>query len=255
MSTAVQALSELDGVLGQTKWLGPPSDMTHLHDPKHHEAFKSLSNSEAIISQRIVDKAKALIESPVASKEFRICSIGCEEGSLDQIVLSELSKAFPSVKFHYTGIEMDEQVCDVAEDKLTNMASNVEVEVVTKDYEELSKDDFPAFNLMLMVNCTYYASSLELLLKGAVQLLKPSGELVIISSSRQSFEELITRFWSHQRSHVLYTSESVTETLSRLGIKYAVHHAPVTFDLTECFNEDFKSSSSQLILDHLVFTR
>ena len=75
--------------------------------------------------------------------------------------------------------------------RLTVTASNiVQVEFAVKDYEELSKGDFvEGFDLMLMVNCTYYASesSLEELLKGAVQLLKPSGELIIISSSRQSF--------------------------------------------------------------------
>ena len=255
MSTPAQTLSELDGVLSNTKWHGPPSDMTHLHDPQHLDVFKHLGNSESVISQRIVDKAKALIESS-SPKEFRICSVGCEDGSLDKVVLDELSKAYPSVKFHYTGIETDEQVCETAEDKLTETASNVQVEFAVKDYEELSKDDFvEGFDLMFMVNCTYYASSLEELLKGAVQLLKPSGELIIISSSRQSFEELITRFWSHQRKHDLYTSETVTATLSKLGIKHTVDKATVTFDLTDCFNDNFKSSSSLLILDHLVFTR
>ena len=255
MSSAAQTLSELDGVLSQTKWLGPPSDMSHLHDPQHLETFKHLGNSEDVISQRIVEKAKALIGSAGGSKEFRICSVGCEDGSLDKLFLSQLSKCFPSIRFHYTGIEMDEQVCDAAEDKLTGIATNVEVELITKDYEELSKDDFAAFDLILMVNCTYYASSLEQLLKGAVELLKPSGELIIISTSRQSFEELITRFWSHQRKHDLYTSETVTATLTKLGIKHTVDKAPVTFDLTKCFDEDFDSTSSSLILDHLVFTR
>ena len=255
MSTADQILSQLDGVLGKTKWLGPPSDMTHLHDAKHLEAFKHLGNSEAVISQKILEKAKVLIGSTCATKEFRICSVGCEDGSLDRLLLSELSKAFPSIKFHYTGIEVDEQACDVAEDRLKGVASNVDIEMVAKDYEELSKDDFSAVDLMLMVNCTYYASSLEELFKGAVQLLKPSGELIVISTSRQSFEELITRFWSHQRKHSLYTSENVTEMLSKLGIKYMVEKAPVTFDLTNCFAEDFSSDSSSLILDHLVFTR
>ena len=255
MSAATQTLSELDGVLRQTKWLGPPSDMSHLHDPQHLEAFKHLGNSEVVISQKIVEKAKVLIESAEDLKDFRICSVGCEDGSLDKLVLSELSKGFSSITFHYMDIEMDEQVCDTAEANLSSVATNVKVEFVTKDYEELSRDDFAPFDLMLMVNCTYYASSLEQLLKGAVHLLKPSGQLIIISTSRQSFEELITRFWSHQRKHDLYTSESVTETLTKLGIKYTVDKAPVTFDLTKCFDEDFSSTSSSLILDHLVFTR
>ena len=255
MSTAVQTLGELDGVLGQTKWLGPPSDMTHLHEQQHLDEFKHLGNSETIISQKIIEKAKLIIEASGSSQEFRICSVGCEDGSLDRILLSELSKAFPSIKLHYTGVEVDEQVCDAAEDKLTGVATNVEIEMVAKDYEELSKDDVAPVDLVLMVNCTYYASSLEQLLKGAVQLLKPTGKLLIISTSRQSFEELITRFWSHQRKHDLHTSEHVTEELTKLGITHSVDKATVTFDLSKCFEEDFSSTSSLLILDHLVFTR
>ena len=40
------------------------------------------------------------------------------------------------------GIEMDKQVCDTAEANLSGVATNVKVELVTKDCEELSKYDF-----------------------------------------------------------------------------------------------------------------
>ena len=37
---------------------------------------------------------------------------------------------------------------DAAKGRLTGVVSNVEVEMVTKDYEELSKDDFPGLLLI-----------------------------------------------------------------------------------------------------------
>ena len=97
---------------------------------------------------------------------------------------------------------------------------------------------------------------LEPMLSGAAQLLKPdTGELVIVSSSRQSIDELITRFYSHQRTYELYTAETVLSTLDKLGVKYTVGHETVTFDLTQQFQGNFQSEKALMVLDHLVFTR
>ena len=82
-----------------------------------------------------------------------------------------------------------------------------------------------------MANCTYHASALDPMLTGATQLLKPGiGELVIISSSRQSLYELITRFYSHQRTYELYTAETVTAALGKLGINYKVEQDTTAID-------------------------
>ena len=48
-------------------------------------------------------------------EEFKICSIGCGDGALDRHILSNLVKLFPNVKFHYTGIDADNEICEVAE--------------------------------------------------------------------------------------------------------------------------------------------
>ncbi len=75
--------------------------------------------------------------------------------------------------------------------------------------------------------------------------MKPgTGELVIISSSRQSLYELITRFYSHQRTYELYTAETVTATLEKLGIKYKVEHETTSIDLAQQFSEGFSSEKA-----------
>ena len=248
-------LADLDKALSETKWCGPPSDISHLNDPEHLAKFKELGNFEQVISNWVVGKVKELIRVS-GQNEFSICSVGCEDGALDLIILQELSKALPVEKFKYTGINVDEQVCEIAEETLQDVGPNIDVELLVRDYEELTEDGLQPFDLILMANCTYHASSLEPMLTGATRLLKPkTGELVIISSSRQSFEELITCFWFHQRKHELNTAEMVTAALDKLGIKYSVSQETVTFDLTEQFGDRFESDSSVLTLDHLVFTR
>ena len=63
----------------------------HLHDPKHLEAFNHLRNSHVMISQKIVEKAKVLIQSARGLRPLGV------EMALNKLVLSELSKAFLSI--------------------------------------------------------------------------------------------------------------------------------------------------------------
>lgn len=249
---ARSVLKDLDKALQQVNWKGVPSDISHLCDPDHMEAFKKLGNNESVISSWIVQEVTTRINSAL---EYKICSLGCQDGKLDQMVLSKLAKNHPKVKFQYTGIEADEQVCETLEEQLTGSIPNVETTIVTLDYDEITKDDISEqFDLILMASCTYFAPSLEPMLKGAIELLKPSGELVIVSSSKQSIDELITRFWFHQRKHDLNTTEILAATLAKLGIKHKISKETVTFDLSEGLKEKFASPPSQMILDHLVFT-
>ena len=252
-------LEDLDKELGKLNWQGPPSDLSHLSDPDHLTSFQKMGNYKDVISKWLVQKAKELLKLNKESMEkFRICSIGCGDGSLDQWFLSDLAKLFPSTAFHYMGTDADDQTCEVAESKLKDLAPNIEVKVVVKDYQEFEDDDIATpFDLVIMVNsiCAYYTTSLEPLLKGIMRLLKPTGELVIISSSRQSFDELVARFWLHQQNQELQSTEFVTKALDELDVKYNIHKEPLIFDLSKCFSDMFETPHSQKILDHLVLTR
>ncbi len=250
-------LTDLDKELADMKWCGPPSDLSHLHDPDHLSVFKELGNFDEIISQWIVNRIATLV-SKQGEQEFQICSIGCEDATMDSIVLRKLSKALPDKKFKYTGIAADEQAFEIVEEtlELDNLGANITVELLERDYEELTNEGLLPFDFILMANCTYHASALGPMLSGATKLLNPStGELVIISAARQSLYELITRFYSHQRTYELYTAEMVTATLDKLSIKYTVENETTKFDLTKQFAEGFLSEEASLILDHLVFIK
>ena len=251
-------LKTLDERLADTNWKGPPSDLSHLAEAAHLESFKCLGKCEETISKWIVGKANQLINGE-AHSEFRVCSIGCTDGTFDCLFMEEVAKKHPSLTIQYTGIDADDQACELAEEKVGSLASNITAEAVSEDYQELRKEDFSPFDLIVMVNpqlgCIYDGTEVEPILSGAVQLVKPKGELVIVSSSRQSFNELIARFWKHQRNHDLYTTEFITKALQKMAIKYKVFQEPLSFDLTQCFMEKFETLSSQNILDHLMFVR
>ena len=249
-------LRRLDGVLHTIQWKGPPSDTSHLNNPSHLASFKELGNHEELTSRRIISYALSHGQGVLGSNgtTLRICSIGCEDGSLDKVILEGLKER----KVEYVGLETDETLCESTTEKLGMISSNIAVNTRVVDYEEddLLELKLEAFDLIWMVNCTYYADQLGPLIQGATKLLKPSGVLLIISSSKQSIDQLITRFWSHQRpGHPLHTTETVLEVLSQLGLSHTVSREPVSFNLTSPLSENFQSPESLMLLDHLVFCR
>lgn len=251
-SSEQEILQALDCILAGLKWKGPPSDMSHLSSPAHMESFKELGNQEEVTSRRITTHILHLAKQN--GGVLRICSIGCEDGSLDQLILNDLKE----IRVQYVGLDMDEQMVEGAMEKLSETSPHVEVTTIAVDYEErdtLKQLALEPFDLIWMVNCTYYATVLDPLLQGVLELLKPSGVLLIISSSQQSIEQLVTRFWSHQRQHQLHTTENVLKVLTQLNIQHLVNQEPITFDLTTHLREDFKNISTDLVLDHIVFCR
>ena len=252
LRTKQEILKSLDCILAETKWKGPPSDISHLDSPAHLSNFKKLGNQEQVTSQRIIT---ALRSAKKESKKFRVCSIGCGDGKLDKLILEGCQD---TTIIQYVGLDIDEQVVDGAEEILAGTLLNIEISTVAVDYEDLSALKNLAleqFDLIWMVNCTYYAASLASLLQGALELLKPSGVLLIVSSSKQSLEQLVTRFWFHQRQDSLHTTESLETSLMQLSIPYQVQREPITFDLTMQLANNFESAASELVLDHLVFCR
>ena len=204
-------------------------------------------------SQRII--AHTLMQAKkIQNETLRVCSIGCADGMLDRQILQELKHT----KVNYVGLDNDEQLVDLALEKLYSISPNIKVSTVTIDYEDinaLKHMNMEKFDVIWMVNCTYYTTSLSCLLLSALSLLKANGLLLIVSSSKESVEELVTRFWAHQRQDQLHTTESVIASLTQLGIPHHIDREPITLDLTSHFSNNFTKAESKLVLDNLVLCR
>lgn len=252
-SQSQEILRNIDSILADIKWKGPPSDISHLQTPNHLASFKKLGNQEESTSQRITSH---ILTHP-GSKDgncFRVCSIGCEDGSLDRAVLNGVKE----IKMEYIGLDNDDQLVDVALEQLHDISPQIEVSTLAVDYEDgeaVKQLKLKPFDVIWMANCTYYTSSLVSLIQGAFSLLKPAGELIIVSSKKESIEELVTRFWSHQRQDELHTAESVVATLKQLSIPHHISREPITLDLTAHLGENFSTKQSELVLDHLMLCR
>ena len=95
-------LADLDKELAGVKWCGPPSDLSHLHDPGHLSLFKQFRNFEA----NGLPKEISACSKTRTRRVSDLYSIGCEGASLDSVILQKLSKALPDKMFKYTGISL-----------------------------------------------------------------------------------------------------------------------------------------------------
>ena len=248
-------LDGLDRLLEETSWKGPPSDLSYLTAPDHLLQFQEVVLGGAYydtMAQWIITQVEKTLEGLGKKESFRVCSVGCGDGMLDKQVIRELAAAHPALAIEYVGVGLCEQGCEEVEGEMESVGDNVVVQVVAKDYNELYKDEVGTFDCVLMVSCLCYSTAPETTLRTVLELVNPAGDLIVVSSSRQSVDELIGRFWKHQRHYDLCTTEDVRDMLQLMGRKYSVQQLPLTFDLSHCFSDQFKSERSKHILDHIM---
>lgn len=248
-------LYELDKLLHDTPWRGPPSDLDYLTDPDHLLHFQKVVLGGAYydtMAEWIGKQVEQTLEALRKKESFHVCSVGCGDGVLDKKIIGMLSAAHPSLAIHYVGVGLCEQGCEEVERKMEDVGDNVVVQVVASDYSDISIDEVGRFDCVLMTSSLCYSTAPEATLESVLQLVKPNGQLIVVSSNQQSFDELISRFWKHQRNYNLCTTEWVRGILEKMGKKYSEKQLPVMFDLSQCFNDQFKSDQSKLILDHIM---
>ena len=119
-----------------------------------------------------IERATKILSSGILTKPFRVLSIGCGDGTIDHNWLSVVVKKFPDVRFQYVGVDVNEQACNITEEKL-NTLKHTEVSVYCRDITQgLSESPF---DLILAVSSFYYLSSPEQALQVCKGLISPEG--------------------------------------------------------------------------------
>ena len=80
--------------------------------------------------------------------------------------------------------------------------------------------------------------------------------IIVITKSRSpGASQLYSRFWFHEHRWPLKLSDSVIETLDKLGIKYEVDMIEGENDLTECFKDGFQKPHQKYVLDFITHAK
>lgn len=108
---------------------------------------------------------------------FRILSIGCGDGTFDAKILQAMISKYPDVKIHYTGIDIDKDVCDKATKELGTLVKanrEVDIKMLVMDFEDIDsvKDELSPYDLVLAVHAFYYMKDLRKAITDARALAK-----------------------------------------------------------------------------------
>ena len=232
-------------------------------DPEYtaqHEEWYKHTDQERNIVQWIVNRATATIKSSRStdahgaggSPPFRILSVGCGDGRNDLDMLSQLIKQLPQVAFEYVGLDINQLSCENASKILQSLKAKTKI--ICVDMENVTEDLEGLFDLVIMTHCLYYLTSLKPVLSHFVKLLKPKGELIIVSAIEDERNQLVSRFWKHEHKRPFWLSRYTLDALNSLQLKYKLYESETVLDLTSCFVNNFEKPHD-LILGFLTQTR
>ncbi len=117
-----------------------------------------------------------LIASKNQDGSFRVCSIGCGDGLVDNDILSTLATEYPHFKIQYVGIDVSEAYCQLAKDNLKTR-SNVEIEVLHQNFLDYSVEK--PFDFVIALHSLYYLPSPEGGVRKVLSFLKSNGTYVV----------------------------------------------------------------------------
>ena len=136
-----------------------------------------MKKAEEAVSKRACQLLTESQASRTSTAEpFRILSISCGDGTFDVKILQAMISKDPDIKIHYTGIDIDEEVCEKAKGELITLKARHEVEIkmLAMDFEDIDtvKAEITPYDLVLAVHVLYYMKDLRKALTDAHTLTK-----------------------------------------------------------------------------------
>ncbi|WP_168708289.1 MULTISPECIES: class I SAM-dependent methyltransferase [unclassified Rhodococcus (in: high G+C Gram-positive bacteria)] len=179
---------------------------------RDHAAFEQLSDQRGLIAEHLASRLARVGDGPVS-----ILSVGCGDGSLDARLAKGLVLAVPGRPVRYVGIE---PWSGSARLFTANMAA-LEADELDVDVHVASFSDAPAdetFDVVLFVHSIYYVADLEETLRGAIDLLRPGGELWVLNAPRAALNALVDVLAPPLEGHRQWFSADVEKAFVDAGI-------------------------------------
>ena len=134
-------------------------------------------------AHKLLSKSQA--SSTSSAEPFRILSIGCGDGAFDAKILQAMISRHPDVKIDYTGIDIDEKICQNAMKELsalkTKFNDKVAIRILTMDINSFNLVEVgPPCDLILALHVLYYAKNMRKVLTDVHTLLKPEGKSLAV---------------------------------------------------------------------------
>lgn len=186
-----------------------------------HAAFESRSDQRALIGQHLAARMASRDAGPVA-----VLSVGCGDGSLDAPLAAALADVVPARPVRYVGI-------DPYLGSTTAFAAalaDLDRPTLSAEVHATTFTDAPVtglFDVVTFVHSMYYVPDVARTLRAAHALLKPGGELLVLSAPRGALNLLADVLAPPIEGHRQWFSEEIAAGFASAGLGL---EATVTLD-------------------------
>ena len=200
------------------------------------------------LANRIYQRLEKGLREPL-----RVCSVGCADGTMDKVPLTEVSGKYPDAAIEFVGIEVNPKSCSIAKKNLSGLPYNVTI--VNKDFMEISNESIGKFDLILLSHVLYYFKELQPLFDKLSKICKEDGQIEVVIGRGAPQWAMATLFFEKELKFPHRFSPAVMKELERLGLTYSSVILPGQADLSSCVKDKFTSQVSKNILDFICQTK
>jgi hypothetical protein len=251
LSSESQAiLNQIDHILSQT----PPSTIqaTWFGDDfgRLYLEYEKTTNQMSLIAEKMADLICQKIEA-MPHQQLCIGSLGCGDGELDYMILSQVVKQHPDAIKMFVGTDINDTLCKWATKRLDPLP--FEVVMICEDLSHMQPDNLPKFDFLYMVHVLTLLPSLHPAVE-RVAMLIPETTFAMVSAPRAAHTQLFLRFWYHEQRGELWHTHLLLPVLQEYGLSYKMERLTAQMDFTRFFEDKFESSFSQEMLTWMCHT-
>ena len=178
-----------------------------------HAAFEIRSDQRALIGNHLAARLATRDTGPVS-----VLSVGCGDGSLDAPLAATLVDAMPARPVRYVGIDPFVGSTTGWAAAMADLARpGLSAEVHTSTFADAPVSEL--FDVVTFVHSMYYVPEVAPALLAAHALLKPGGELLVLSAPRGALNQLVEVLAPPVDDHEQWFSEDVAAGFAQAGLR------------------------------------
>ena len=158
--TVRESLKELETVLLET----PVPDVrdSYAKEPNYAQQFKAFigMTDQAEIQRDIVSHhLLEALEAHSPGRELKVLSVGCGDGTMDNMILTKVLTSHPTALISYTGLDINPQFCAESDERLQHLpfAKNI----ICANFETVDASKLETYDFIYLVHVHYYFQQLK----------------------------------------------------------------------------------------------
>ncbi|MEO5710833.1 MAG: class I SAM-dependent methyltransferase [Nocardioidaceae bacterium] len=206
----LEVLDELRSARDGQSPLRPLSPDTYA---RGHAAFETCSDQRALIGGYLAARLAQRGTGPVA-----LLSVGCGDGSLDAPLAAVLTDVLPVRPVRYVGIDPYVGSTTAFAAAMADLArGSLSAEVHATTFAEAAVGG--VFDVVTFVHSMYYVPEVTATLRAAHGLLRPGGELLVLSAPRGALNVLVEVLAPPVEGHRQWFSDDIGAGFAAAGLR------------------------------------